>query len=54
MAERGAITSPARIFPSTSARSDGPEDIVLMNLEKDEKVHPLGSRVISEYMIQII
>lgn len=50
MAERGAITSPARTYPSTSARSDrsdGREDIVLMNLEKGEKVHPLGSRVIN-------
>ena len=54
MALRGAIRPPAGSFPS-SGRSDGTADIVLMDLEKSGKAHPLGEReeahgsVISEY-----
>lgn len=53
MALRGAIRPQAGSFPS-SGRSEGAGDMVLMDLEKSGKAHPLGEgeaqrSVISEY-----
>ena len=52
MAQRGAIELPAvrGSGPSaTSERSGDSKDIVFMNLETDEKTHPLGREVIGEF-----
>ena len=52
MAQRGVIELPAvrGSGPSaTSARSGDSKDIVFMNLEADEKPHPLGKKVIGEF-----